>query len=363
VFRRPIVTLAVAVVAVLAAAVPANASTARLQRIVKGLDHPLYLTAPPGDHARLFIVEKGGKIVIDDRGHVLRRPFLDISRLVSHGSEQGLLSMAFDPHYATTGRFYVSYTNLNGNSRIVRYRVEPNHPDIANPNARLILVAFNQPFANHNGGDIVFGPDGQLYMGFGDGGSEGDPQLNGQKRTGFLSKILRLDINAPFPQHAVMYAYGLRNPWRFSFDSMTGDLWIGDVGQDRWEEIDHLPRGTSAGTNFGWSYYEGDHVFKRQPIDRSRLRFPVAEYPHTASPPNCAVTGGYVYHGKDVRTLDGFYIYADLCSGRMWRIRPPSGRPVEMRASRSVTQIDSFGEGIGGGLYVITLSGSVYKVV
>jgi len=362
VLRRPIVTLALAAAAVLATALPANASTARLQRILKGLDPPLYLTAPPGDHARLFIVEKGGKIVIDDRGRIRRHPFLDISRLVSHGSEQGLLSMAFDPHYASTGRFYVSYTNRNGNSRVVRYRVEPNHPNIANPNARLTLVAFNQPFANHNGGDIAFGPDGDLYMGFGDGGSEGDPQLNGQKRTGFLSKIMRIDINAPSPQHAVMYAYGLRNPWRFSFDSVTGDLWIGDVGQDNWEEIDHLTRGTSRGTNFGWSYYEGDHVFKRQPIDRSRLRFPVAEYRHTASPPNCAVTGGYVYHGKAVRRLDGYYIYADFCSGRMWRVRPHH-RPVEMSTSRSVTQIESFGEGVGGGLYVITLSGSVYKVV
>jgi glucose/arabinose dehydrogenase len=360
--RRPILTLVLGAAALLAAATPANASTARLQRILKGLDHPLYLTAPPGDHSRLFIVEKGGKIVIDDRGHVLRRPFLDISRLVSRGSEQGLLSMAFDPGYARNGRFYVSYTNANGNSRVVRYQVEPNHPNIANPNTSRILVAFNQPFSNHNGGDIAFGPDGDLYMGFGDGGSEGDPNLNGQKRTGFLSKILRMNVNAATPV-ATMYAYGLRNPWRFSFDSVTGDLWIGDVGQDRWEEIDHLPRGTSAGTNFGWSYYEGDHVFKRQPIDRTRLKFPVAEYSHTASPPNCAVTGGYVYHGSDVRTLDGFYIYADFCSGRMWRLRPPSGRPIEMSASRSVTQIASFGEGVGGGLYVITLSGSVYKVV
>ena len=359
--RRSLLTSVLAVAAVLTATAPANAATARLQRILKGLDHPLYLTAPPGDHSRLFIVEKGGKIVIDDRGHVLRRPFLDISRLVSRGSEQGLLSMAFDPNYASTGRFYVSYTNRSGDSRIVRYRVEPDHPNIANPFATRTLVAFNQPFANHNGGDIAFGPGGYLFMGFGDGGAEGDPRLNGQKRTGFLSKILRMNIDAPTPRPE-MYAYGLRNPWRFSFDSVSGDLWIGDVGQDHWEEIDHLSRSTQAGTNFGWSYYEGDHVFKRQPIDRRRLVFPVAEYAHAASPPNCAVTGGYVYHGKDVRTLDGYYIYGDFCSGRMWRLRP-GGHPVEMTASRSVAGIASFGEGVGGGLYVVTLSGSVYKVV
>jgi glucose/arabinose dehydrogenase len=360
--RRLALVCAVAISATWATASPAGAVTGRLQRILTGLDQPLYLTAPPGDTHRLFIVEKGGRIVIDDSGHLRSTAFLNISKLVSTGGEQGLLGLAFDPAYATTGRFFISYTNRDGNSRIAQYRVLPNHPNLANPYSRRILVAFHQPYSNHNGGDIAFGPGGNLFMGFGDGGSEGDPHLYGQRRTGFLSKILRMHVNVPHP-HPSMYAYGLRNPGRFSFDSVTGGLWIGDVGQNSWEEIDHIGRRTAAGVNLGWSYYEGDHVFKRQPINRRRLAFPVAEYPHNASPANCAVTGGYVYHGRDVPTLDGYYIFADFCSGRMWRLRPPHGRPVEMSASRQVTQISSFGEGNAGGLYVISLSGSIYKLV
>jgi len=347
--------------AVLAMAPQADAA-ARLQRILTGLDQPLDLVAPPDGSGRLFIVEKTGRIVIDQAGHIRSQAFLNISNLVSSGSEQGLLSMAFDPRYTTTGRFFVSYTNVSGDSRVVQYRVEPNHPNIANPFSRKVLVAFHQPFSNHNGGNIMFGPGGNLVMGFGDGGSEGDPNLNGQRRTGFLSKILRMDVNVAHP-HPVVYAYGLRNPWRFSFDSATGSLWIGDVGQDEWEEIDHLGPGTPAGANFGWSYYEGTHVFKVQPINRSRLVFPVAQYPHSASPANCSVTGGFVYHGHDVPALDGYYIYADFCSGRMWRLRPPRGRPALMATSFQTTNIASFGVGALGGLYVVSLNGSIYKLV
>jgi glucose/arabinose dehydrogenase len=361
VIRRLGMGTVLTLLAVLGLAPPATAS-ARLQRVVTGLDQPLDLVAPPDGSGRLFIVEKTGKIVIDQGGHIRTQAFLNISKLVSSGTEQGLLSMAFDPRYTTTGRFFICYTNVNGDSRVVQYRVEPTHPNIANPFSRKVLLAFHQPFSNHNGGDLMFGPGGNLFMGFGDGGSEGDPNLNGQKRTGFLSKILRMDVNVPHP-HATMYAYGLRNPWRFSFDSATGGLWIGDVGQDRWEEIDHLGPGTRSGVNFGWSYYEGTHVFKVQPIDRSRLVFPVAQYPHNQSPANCAVTGGFVYHGSDVPSLDGYYIYADFCSGRMWRLRPPHGHPALMATSFQVKDIASFGEGAAGGLYVVSLDGSVYKLV
>jgi glucose/arabinose dehydrogenase len=351
--------LTVAAVLVIA---PSASAGARLQRVLTGLDQPLDLVAPPDGSGRLFIVEKTGKIVIDQGGHIRSQAYLNISNLVSTGSEQGLLSMAFDPRYATNGRFFVSYTNVNGDSRVVQYRVNPAHPNLANPFSRKVLVGFHQPFSNHNGGNLMFGPGGNLFMGFGDGGSEGDPNLNGQKHTGFLSKILRMDVNVPHP-HATMYAYGLRNPWRFSFDKTTGGLWIGDVGQDSWEEIDHLGPGTTSGVNFGWSYYEGTHVFKVQPINRSRLVFPVAQYPHNQSPSNCAVTGGFVYRGTDVPTLRGYYVYADFCSGRMWRLRPPHGKPVLMSTSFQVHNIASFGEGAAGGLYVISLDGSIYKLV
>jgi glucose/arabinose dehydrogenase len=343
----------------LAMLAPSAGAATRLVRVVTGLSKPVQVTQAPHDGGRLFIVEQGGRIIVDQAGHLLSRPFLNISNLVSGGGEQGLLSMAFDPAYSRTGRFFVSYTNTAGDSRIVQYRVSASNPNVANPSSRRILLKVHQPFANHNGGDIAFGPGGQLFIGFGDGGSEKDPNLVGQRRTGALSKILRMDVNAARPR-ATMYAYGLRNPWRFSFDRSTGGLWIGDVGQDRYEEVDHVPAHLGPGTNFGWSYYEGDHVFKPQPINRRTLRFPVAEYSHAGG--NCSVTGGYVYRGAKIPTLRGYYLFADFCSGRIWRLRP-GGRPAEMRISRQVRQISSFGQGIAGELYVVSLAGSVYKIV
>jgi glucose/arabinose dehydrogenase len=359
--RRLGIGIALAVL-VAGALAPSAGAAVRLRRVMAGLDQPTFLTAAPGDTRRLFIVEKGGRIVIDDAGRRRARPFLNISNLVSTGGEQGLLSMAFDPRYRTTGRFFVSYTNRSGDTRIAQYRVLPRHPNLANPFSRRILVKVNQPFSNHNGGQIAFGPGGNLFMGFGDGGSEGDPNLVGQRRTGLLSKILRMDVNVSHPRPA-MYAYGFRNPWRFSFDRATGGLWIGDVGQDSWEEIDHLGPGSIAGANFGWSYYEGRHVFKPQAINRNRLVFPVAEYPHAASPANCSVTGGYVYRGRAIPALAGSYLFADFCSGRIWRMRVPHGGPAEMAISRRVGDISSFGEGAAGELYVVSLNGGVFKIL
>jgi glucose/arabinose dehydrogenase len=356
--------LALAVAAVATACGTARSDAAvRLQTVVSGLPSPIYLTAPPGSQGRLFIVEKGGKIVIEQDGQILPRAFLNISRLVSDGSEQGLLSMAFDPSYQQNHLFYVSYTNRDGNSRIVQYSRSAHNANRANPNSHRTLLKVHQPFSNHNGGDINFGPDGRLYIGFGDGGSEGDPLLNGQKKTGPLSKILSINPRANPPRPHI-YAYGLRNPWRFSFDRKTGDLWIGDTGQDHWEEVDHLPAGTPAGTNFGWSYYEGTHVYKKQPIDRSRLVFPVAQYPHQTSsgPANCAMIGGYVFRGTGIPNLVGDYVYGDLCSGRIWKLRL-GHRPKLMRISFKVQALASFGEGPQGGLYVISLDGTVYRIV
>jgi len=335
----------------------------RLQRIVQGLASPVYLTSPPGV-ASLFVVEKCGVIRVYHAGRVLPRPFLNITPRVSCTGEEGLLSMAFDPGYRSNRFFYVDYINKSGDTRVARYRAERRHPNIANPASRHIIVRVNQPpFSNHKGGQLQFGPDGKLYIGLGDGGSEGDPNDRGQSG-GPLSTILRLNVRIPGARPRV-YAYGLRNPWRFSFDRTNGDLWIGDVGQDRWEEIDHLKVGAPPGTNFGWSYYEGTHVYKVQPIDRTHLKFPVIQYSHSVAsgPGNCAVTGGYVYRGTILTKLRGYYIYADFCSGRIWKRRATGGRPALMNISFKVPQISSFGQGRSGGLYVISLDGSIYKIV
>jgi len=330
-----------------------------LKRIATGLIQPLYVTAPPGDTHRLFIVEKTGEIVILRDGVRLAAPFLNISNLVSQASEQGLLCLAFDPHFAANHRLYVSYTDLSNNVRVVRYTVSSGDPDRASPASAKLLLAVPHPFTNHNGGQLAFGPDGLLYIGLGDGGSEGDPRLYGQNLHVLLAKILRMDENAARPRPSIC-AYGLRNPWRFSFDRANGDLWIGDVGQDRWEEIDYLRAGTPAGTNFGWSYYEGNHVYKPQAIDRARLVFPVHEYSHAYG---TSVIGGYVYRGKAIPTLRGWYLFADLSSRRVWLMRGPRG-PVGLAAvSGQVGTVASFGEDASGELYLVSLNGQVYKIV
>jgi glucose/arabinose dehydrogenase len=353
--------LAAALLATFAAALllagQAEASV-RLALVSEGLDQPLYLTAAPGDASRLFVVLKGGTIRIIKNGRLLPRPFLNISSHVSTGGEQGLLGLAFDPHYQANGRFFVSYTNPDGNSRLVAYHRAT--ADRANPASGRVFLRVHQPYANHNGGDIAFGPGGRLYYGLGDGGSEGDPGLRGQRKTGYLAKILRLDVSRR-PPTVRMFAYGVRNPWRFSFDRDTGDLWIGDVGQDRYEEIDVIRHGTAPGTNLGWSYYEGRHVFKPQPIDRSRLKFPVVEYSHDGG--NCSVTGGYVYRGSGIPSLRGYYVYADFCSGRVWKRPSTGGSPTQMAFSGKVGQIASFGEGAYGGLFLISLTGRIYRLV
>ena len=317
------------------------------------------MTAPPNDTRRLFIVQKTGAVVILKDGKRLARPFLDVRRLISEGAEQGLLCLAFDPGYAVNRRFYVSYTDRHNNLVVARYVADRRHPDVADAGSALIVSSLSHPHTNHNGGQLAFGPDGLLYLGIGDGGKEGDPQLYGQNPHVLLAKILTFDLSAAHPK-PTMYAYGLRNPWRFSFDSGNGDLWIGDVGQDRWEEIDFLPAGTPPGTNFGWSYYEGDHVFKRQPIDRSRLVFPVLEYPHTLG---CAVVGGYVYRGHRIRALRGWYIFGDFCSGRVWVMAGPRGPARTSPISGKVKHISSFGQDARGEMYLVSLDGSVFMIV
>jgi glucose/arabinose dehydrogenase len=342
-----------------AAAVPA-AQAARLHTVMSGLDQPVYVT---GHNGNLYVVLRGGKIRIRHGGRLLARPFLDISsHVTTAGGEQGLLSMALAPRFDRNHRVYVDFTNRSGDTRVVQYRTFPGNRHRVNPATKRVLLKVDQPFANHNGGQLQFGPDGLLYISLGDGGSEGDPNLRGQSK-GPLSTILRLDPRKRHPT-AAMYAYGLRNPWRFSFDRKTGGMWIGEVGQDTFEEVDHLRNGAAPGTNFGWSFYEGRSVFKNQPIDRSKLRFPVAVYRHTvAGADNCSITGGYVYRGNAIPRLQGQYLYADFCSGRIWKIPSRGGRPRLTTMSFKTSSISSFGQGSNGELYVVSLGGTISRIV
>ena len=334
--------------------------TVRLHLVVSDLSKPLALTASPVDSRRLFIVEKTGYIRVLLNGKLLARPFLNVHSRVSAGTEQGLLSVAFDPAYATNGRFYVYYTARNGDIKVVRYTVSSNANVADASSAKVLWTVAHHAHANHNGGQLAFGPDGRLYIGVGDGGSEGDPNLYGQNVNVPYAKIWTMDVSSASPT-PVLYAYGLRNPWRFSFDSATGNLWIGDVGQDKWEEIDFLKAGTAAGTNFGWSYYEGDHVYKPQAIVRTRLVYPVSEYSHAVGD---AVIGGYVYRGSAIPALKGDYLFADYGTARVWfKTSPGAAAHILTGISQKLPNVSSFGQNAKGELFLSSLDGKIYKLV
>ena len=353
-------------------------SGARLQEVVVGLTFPLYLTAPPGDLTRLFIVEKAGSIRIVKNGTLLPTAFLDISPQISNVGEQGLLGLAFDPNYATNGRFFVHYTDSQGNTRVSSFQVSAD-PDLANPGSEQIILTAVQPYANHNGGQLVFGPDGMLYLGLGDGGSGGDPQGRGQDRSDLLGSILRLDVQGgssytvppdnPFIGQAgvrpEIWSYGLRNPWRFSFDRGTGDLYIADVGESRFEEVDvpTAAAGAGKGANFGWNLMEGKHCFSTSPCAQTGLTLPVYEYDHGQG---CSITGGYVYRGSAIPALQGTYFFADFCQGWVRSFRSADGAATELtdwRVLQPGGSIPSFGEDAAGELYVMSTNGGVFKIV
>jgi glucose/arabinose dehydrogenase len=298
-----------------------------LTRIASGFDQPVHVTHAGDNSGRLFVVERGGVIRIIRDGAVLPTPFFELSGQVqAAGGEQGLLSVAFPPDFASKRYFYVDYTNRTGvgDTVVARYPMTAN-PDLASSTGGVELLSVSQPFANHNGGQLAFGPDGLLYVALGDGGSAGDPFNNAQNLSTGLGKILRLDTEAGVVPYAIpagnpfgneIWAYGLRNPWRFSFDRATGDLYIADVGQNLIEEVNFQPATSSGGENYGWKVMEGTSCFLSPACDRAGLILPVAEYSHADG--NCSVTGGFVYRGNQFPDLQGIYLYADFCSGRMW---------------------------------------------
>jgi glucose/arabinose dehydrogenase len=295
------------------------------------------------------------KVLVGRR--IRARAFLDIRNRVSAGGERGLLSIAFHPNYAKNRRFFVYYTDTAGDTRVVEYR--SNGTTALAGNARLLLFE-KQPYSNHNGGQLLFGPDGLLYIGLGDGGSGGDPHNNGQTLRTKLAKIWKLNVDkrGAKPQ---MVAYGLRNPWRFSFDRANGDLYIGDVGQGEWEEIDYVVRGDRGVKNFGWAAYEGNERFdSRGLLPGGKLVFPIAVYSHDEG---CSVTGGFVYRGRERPDLRGRYIYGDYCSGNVWTLRVQGGKAVDVRReSFTIPQLTSFGEDNDGGLYAVSHSGRIFRL-
>jgi len=335
--------------------------------VASGFTKPLYLTHAGDGSGRLFVVEQAGRILIIDEGGVNPTPFLDIVSIVgSDANEQGLLGLAFHPNYASNGLFFVNYTDKQGDTRIARYSVSDN-PDVADPNSAKILLAIDQPYANHNGGQIVFGPDGYLYIGMGDGGAANDPHNNGQNLNALLGKILRIDVDNgdpyaipqdnPFASNGQgspeIWSYGWRNPWRFSFDRATDDMYIADVGQNQYEEVDVELAGTPGGQNYGWRLMEGSHCFASNECDPASLGLvlPVAEYDHGQG---CSITGGYVYRGSQFPALTGVYFYGDYCSSIMWALRHEAdGSWSQAELLQSGYTISSFGQDEAGEVYLV----------
>jgi len=336
------------------------------QLIASGLDRPVDLQAD--GIGRLFVVEKLGHIHVLENGAWIESPFLNIEERVNNSSnEMGLLGLTFHPNYDQNGYFYVNYTGSGGDTFISRFQVSGD-PYVANPSSELILLRIDQPYPNHNGGGLAFGPDGYLYAGLGDGGLAGDPHGNGQSLDTLLGKILRLDVDSAEP-YAIpadnpfgneIWAYGLRNPWRISFDSLTGELFIGDVGQGAWEEIDVIPVDARRGLNFGWDYYEGNHDYD-PPSFAGEFVFPIAEYSHAEG--GCSVTGGYVYRGS-MPEWNGIYLYGDYCTGYIWGlIKSSDGGWMNQLLFQSGVRITSFGQDEAGEVYLVSDDGNVYQLV
>ncbi len=357
-----------------------DAVTLRTEPLVSGLTRPLFATHAGDGSERLFILEQPGTIRIWQNGALLEQPFLDIQNQVEDGgNEQGLLGLAFAPDYAESDLFWINYTDLRGNTVVARFSVSED-PNLADASSEFQVLRLDQPARNHNGGMIAFGPDGYLWIGTGDGGAANDRFSNGQNPDTLLGKMLRLDVTSDLSQPYTVpadnpwvaanwngtdvrdeiWAVGLRNPWRFSFDRETDELWIADVGQNQYEEV-NFTASLEGGENYGWPIMEGVHCFAREGCEQAGLVQPVAEYDHSG---HCSVTGGYVYRGEAQPVLDGVYFFGDFCSGAMWATYlDASGEYATSRVLDSGLQISSFAEDEAGELYVVSLSGAVHRLV
>ena len=349
---------------------PRIALTLRISR----LDQPTHVTHAGDGSGRLFVTEQKGRILIVRGNTLLKKPFLDIRSRVGCCGEQGLLSVAFPPGYKRKRHFYVNYTNRSGDTVVARYRVTARQ-DIADPVSEEILLTIDQPYANHNGGQLAFGPDGYLYIGMGDGGSAGDPRKNGQKKSSLLGKLLRIDVESGGKEYAIpkdnpfarekgyrpeIWALGLRNPWRFSFDRKTGDLYIADVGQNEYEEIHFQPASSNGGENYGWNIMEGGHCYRARTCSTDGLVLPIAEYDHSEG---CSITGGMVYRGRAYPSLRGMYLYGDYCSGRIWGLRRSGAAWEKALLIDTSIDISTFGEDEAGNVYVADHGeGRVYSI-
>ncbi|MEZ4769558.1 MAG: PQQ-dependent sugar dehydrogenase [Caldilineales bacterium] len=351
-----------------------SAVSLELEPVLKGLERPLFATHAGDGSGRLFIVEKAGRILTLTADGVAEQPFLDITGRVGSGaSEQGLLGLAFHPDFAGNGRLFVYYTDTAGDTVISRFQANETRTQ-ADPDSEIVLLQQDQPSSNHNGGMIAFGPDGYLYAGLGDGGGAGDRYNNGQNLETILGTLIRIDVEGDQPvapadnpfvgqddARAEIWAYGLRNPWRFSFDRATGDLLIGDVGQNQWEEIDWQPAASPGGENYGWPITEATHCYNAETCDRAGLTEPVAEYDHGQG---CSVSGGYVYRGDMQPALQGIYFYGDYCSGRIWGMAADGdGQWQSAELIVSNAQISSFGETETGEVLVVDYNGAIYRLV
>ncbi|MBL0214628.1 MAG: PQQ-dependent sugar dehydrogenase [Myxococcales bacterium] len=338
----------------------------QLDEVAHGLARPVaFVVAPADPRKRWFVVEQhAGRIRIIENGKLAPKAFLTVGG-ISDGNEQGLLGLAFHPQYATNGRLFVNYTDdADGATHIVEYRVSKD-PDVVDPASRKELLSIHQPFSNHNGGNLVFGPDGKLYTGMGDGGDAGDPERNGQNPKALLGKILRLDVDAAKVEPERVHL-GSRNPWRFSFDAKTGDLYIGDVGQNLWENVYAVAGTDKAQHNFGWNVVEGNHCFRKAACARDGFTAPIADYSHDEG---CSVTGGFVYRGKALPMLDGRYFYADYCTGLLRSLTWKDGYTRDhwdwkaaIDREGILAQVSSFGVDADGELYIVELTGSIYRL-
>ena len=362
---------------VLAPAASAASISVSLDQVVSGLSSPTAIASAKDGSGRIFVAEQRGTIRVVQGGALQPGFFLDLRSRVTSGGERGLLGLAFHPHFATNHYFYVYYTRNGGDIVVARFTARAPGQQTRVSSGKTIMVIEHSSAPNHNGGGMAFGPDGLLYIGVGDGGGEGDPHNNALRKSTLLGKVLRINVNGtgsgPYKRYSIpsrnpfagskpglgeIWAYGLRNPWRISFDRVAGRLYIGDVGQDRYEEIDREVKGYHGGRNYGWNAMEGKRCYRASKCPLSGDTLPVAVYSHSSG--NCAITGGYVYRGSAFPALYGQYVFADFCSGRIWTM-VATGSTISQRADTGLN-ITSFGEDQDGELYLVSKDGGLYQV-